>query len=154
MRTRWVPSGRICRAPTASSRATPPGRPPRSSPPSTRTRPRSGSRWAATRPTRSPPALTPREPNSWNGRRSPGTWTSELDELQALVLEPGKHILERCHGLRPVAAAVVAEQDVAGLGAQHVALDVVDAGPRPVARVDIPVDRIEAVVGDGLEDLR
>jgi len=58
-------------------------------------------------------------------------------EAESLVEQLGQDDLERGDGLRPVSAAVVLQDDRAGVSiVQDVLHDGADAGPRPVLRVD------------------
>src|ERR1700723_1671566 len=73
-------------------------------------------------------------------------------KVVARVEQPRNGDLERGHRLRPVAAAVVLEDDRAGRGVLHdVGDDLADPRPGPVPGVDRPVERHQVLARAVLE---
>jgi branched-chain amino acid transport system ATP-binding protein len=73
---------------------------------------------------------------------APATFPARSGDREAVALadQPGDHDLEGGHGLRAVAAAVVLQDDRARARRPHDGPDdLADPGPRPVTRVDGPV---------------
>src|SRR5918997_4546615 len=79
--------------------------------------------------------------------RSPTDALLQCDEPQSPCTQQRKCRRQRGHGLRPVAAAVMAKQDVAWLRTRQGPVDAVLAGLFPVAGVQRPIRQNEVSFG-------